>query len=90
MEKEYPRYSETKLWKHVVQCRESKYLCTKFIIDLYKDLKKEQIEEMKNQDLRVIVNDIRIFMRNERDPEYKTNQSDFGVKWVFYGIIVRA
>ena len=53
-------------------------------------MKKEQTKEIENQDLRAIVNDIWIFIRNERDPECKTNQGDFGVKWVFYGIIVRA
>ena len=44
---------------------------------------------MQNQDLRAIVKDIRIFMRNERDPEYETNQGNFGVKQLFRGIIVR-
>ena len=29
-------------------------------------------------------------MRNKRNPDYKPNQGDFGVKWVFHGIIVRA
>ena len=88
-EKEYPRCSEIESWEYVVQCSESKHLHTKFVIELYKDLKKEQTEEIENQDLRVIINDIQIFMRNERDPEYETNQGDFGVKWAFCGIIVR-
>jgi hypothetical protein len=47
-EKEYPRCSEIESWEYVVQCSESKHLHTKFVIELYKDLKKEQTEEIEN------------------------------------------
>ena len=79
-EKECSRCSEMESWKHVVQCSESKHLHTKFVVDLYEDLKKEQIKGIENQDLRAIIKDIWTFIRNERNPEYETNQGDFGVK----------
>ena len=67
-----------------------RHLRTKFVIELYKDLKKEQAKDIENQELKVIINDIRVFMRNKSKPEYKTNQGDLEMKQLFHGIIIKA
>ena len=43
------------------------------MIELYKELKKEQAEDMENHELRAIIHNIRVFMRNDSDLEYETN-----------------
>ena len=45
---------------------------SKFIVDMYKELKAEQNEVISNQQLRGMINDIRVFLRNSEE-EYKTN-----------------
>ena len=41
----------------------------KFIIELYKVLKKNQMDEITNNELLMIINDIRKFMRNKEEFE---------------------
>ena len=60
----------------------------KFIPELYKELKAAQTDEISNNELRAIVNNIRQFMKNKED--FKINQSFIGMKWLFWGIIIRA
>ena len=40
---------------------------------MYKELKKVQTEQIENEELRVIMNDIRKFMKGETELEYETN-----------------
>ena len=61
----------------------------KFILELYKELKVAQTDKISNDKLRVIVNDIRQFVKNKE--EFKINQSFIGMKWLFREtIIIRA
>jgi hypothetical protein len=57
----------------VIQYSVTRHLRPKFVIELYKELKKEQAEDMGNYELRAIVHNIRVFMRNDSDPEYEIN-----------------
>ena len=62
----------------------------KFIIDLYKDLKKIQKEITSNEQLRVMINDIRKFIRGIWDEdEYETNQVIIGIAELFCRNIVK-
>ena len=53
------------------------------MIELYKELKKEQAKDIENHKLRVIVHNIRVFMRNDSNPEYETNQGDLEINGYF-------
>ena len=53
------------------------------MIELYKELKKEQTEDIENHKLRIIINDIRVFIRNDSNPEYETNQGDLEINGYF-------
>ena len=88
-EKECPCCLETESWEYIIQCSIIRYLRPKFVIELYKELKKEQAKDIGNHKLRAIIHDIRVFIRNDSDPEYETSQGDLGMKWLFCGIIVK-
>ena len=65
--------SEVKTWEHVVQCRKTVSTRSEFILALYEYLKKEQIEDVPDSKLRLLIEDIRKFMRDDED-DYETNQ----------------
>ena len=50
-----------------------------FIIDMYKELKQIQKEEISNKELHVIINDMRKFLQSEKE-DYETNQYYLGMK----------
>ena len=60
-----------------------------FILDLYEDLKKVQIEDAPDSELRLTIEDIRKFMRDEVD-DYETNQQIIGMKHLFRGFSGKA
>ena len=49
----------------MVQYSETKNMRVKFIIELYKELKKNQMDEITNDKLCMMINDIRKFMKNK-------------------------
>ena len=57
-----------------------------FILDLYADLKKVQIEDVPDSELRLMIEDIRKFMRDEVD-DYEKNQQIIGMKHLFRGFL---
>ena len=69
---EYPRYSQIKDWRYIVQCEKIEEFKNTFIINIHKELKQYQYKEIINQELRIIVNDIRQYV-NKEDEECNTN-----------------
>ena len=60
-----------------------------FIVEIYKDLKTVQSEVISNTELRMIVNNIRKFLRGVTDEdEYEMNQYKIGIKYLFRGFVV--
>ena len=86
---ECPRCSEEETWEHVVQCKKTVSMRAEFILNLHADLKKVQIEDVPDYELRLIIEDIRKFMRDEVD-NYNTNQQIIGMKHLFRGFSVKA
>ena len=69
-----------------MQCQEMRHKRVKFIVELYKDLKTIQLEVVVNEELRMMVNNLRKFMQNKSD--FETNQEILRMKWLFQGVII--
>ena len=50
---------------------------------------KEQTVDVPDAELRLLINDIRKFMREDGD-DYETNQQTIGMKYLFRGFSVKA
>ena len=59
-----------------------------FIVKIYKELKAKQPEEISNEEVRMVVEDIRRFLRNNGE-EIESNQGMLGIKYLFRGISIR-
>ena len=70
---ECPRCIEVETWEHVVQCRKKVSMRAEFTLALCEDLKKEQIEDVSDSELRLLIEDVRKFMRDDAD-EHEKNQ----------------
>ena len=60
----------------------------KFVLVLHEDLKKEQIEDVLDTELRLLINDVRKLMREDED-DYETNQQIIGMKHLFRGFSIK-
>ena len=69
---ECPRYSQTEDWRYLVQYNKTEEFKKDFIIDMYQELKQHQHKEITNQELRIIINNIRRYI-NKEDEDHKTN-----------------
>ena len=67
------RYSEVETWENVVQYRKKFSMRAELILDLYDDHKKVQTPDVSDAKLRLLLNDIRKFMREDAD-DLETNQ----------------
>jgi hypothetical protein len=81
-------YSQVKIWKHVVQCSKIMHIKIEFIVKMYKELKAKQLEEISNEEVRMVVEDIRRLLRNN-DEEIASNQGMLSMKYLFRGISIR-
>ena len=68
-----PQCSDKETWDHVVQCRNATSMRVHFILELHKDLKKVQVVRTSNEELRPIIEDIRINLREDTE-DFETNQ----------------
>ena len=60
-----------------------------FALALCEDLKKKQKVDVTDSQLRLLINDIRKFMREDED-DYETNQEIIGIKYFFRGFSIKA
>ena len=68
------RCSTIEIWEHIIQYKKTEEMRPKFIVEIYKELKSIQKETINNEILRIMINDIRKYIRNVKDiNEYKTN-----------------
>ena len=59
----------------------------KFIIKLHKNLKQIQREDTLNEILQVMINDLRKFLRMDKD-NYEINQDYLRIKYLFRGYVI--
>ena len=85
---EYPTYSKKETWQYMVQCKKTTYFRIEFIVKMNKKLKKVQLEEISNVELKSIANNIWWFLRNEEE-EMETNQVGISIKHLFRGVIIK-
>ena len=57
------------------------------IINIYKELKSIQRDEISNKELRAIIRDIRKFLCEVED-DFKTNQYYIGMQYLFRGFAI--
>ena len=59
-----------------------------FIVKMYKELKAKQLEEISNEEVRMVVEDTRRLLRNNGE-EIASNQGMLSMKYLFRGISIR-
>jgi len=69
---ECPCCSKVETWEHIVQYSKMIHLRIEFIVKMYKELKANQLEDILNEEVRMVVEDIRRFFRN-KDEEIESN-----------------
>ena len=55
---EYPWYSKRESWEHVMQCKEVMAKRIQFVVQMHKELKENQLENISNEELRAFINNI--------------------------------
>ena len=60
-----------------------------FIVNIYKELKQNQLDSVTNKELRQFANIIRRFLRNQ-DEKIESNQAGIRMKYIFRGMIFKA
>ena len=85
--RECPRYSSIKTWEHIIKYPATMYMKPKFILEMYKEIKTEQNNEISNEQLHSMINNIRLFIRNV-DGKYRTIQPFISIKYLFRGFAI--
>ena len=61
---------------------------SKIIIDIYNKLKWVQPELILKEELRMVINDIRKYIRQNED-DFEMNQGLIGIKYLFWGFVIK-
>ena len=71
--------SETKTWECVVQCRSTVSIRDEIILQLHEDLKILQVPVSKDEELRILIEETRKFMKED----FETNKKSIGMEYLF-------
>ena len=75
------RYSKDKTWEYVIQYRATIEFRAKFIFDIHNELKRVQLELISNEELRMVINDIRKYL-SQNEEEFEMNQGSNRMKYL--------
>ena len=76
-----PRCSAMESWEYVVMYPKTIALRINFILQLHRELKKIQVEIIDNEELWLMINDIRKYLWGK--DEFEINQFGIGMKYLF-------
>ena len=85
---ECPRCSKSETWKYIIQCRATIEFRPKFAIDMHNKLKRIQPKSNLNRELKIVINDIRKYLRQNED-NFDINQRLIRMKYLFQGFAIK-
>ena len=83
-----PRCQEVETWDHVIKCKETIKLRKEFIQKILLELLKNR-ERVDVNEIMSFCEDILVYLENDQEVEYETNQQYVGMKELFRGYVVK-